>query len=172
MTFPICPKLSGETFPRSDKNGARITDLLKFFPSLTELPELYEALAVTAFSDQEEIARSQMVERRPRSGTSTAIQILTAKVKQAEESAYRTLAHLNSFALQSAEIVDEMKFDFLLDDERKIFSIGYNVRPRTMRQFVLRSARLRSATDKFCRNRQRRNFAGTLVPTWSPAHAR
>ena len=38
-----------------------------------------------------------------------------------------TLANLNSFALQSAEIVDDMKFDFLFDDQRKIFSIGYNV---------------------------------------------
>jgi cyclic beta-1,2-glucan synthetase len=104
----------------------KITDLLKVFPSPVELPELYEALLLGLFSISEKIADSQMVEL-DRAAALNAIQILTTKVKQAEQSASTTLANIHSFALQSAEIVEQMKFDFLLDEQRKIFSIGYNV---------------------------------------------
>ena len=119
-------QIIGRDFPAIQQEWRRITDLLKFFPCLSELPELYEALRLALFSIQEEIAGSQMVEI-DRAAALSAIQILSTKVKQAERSAYTTLANLNSLALQSAEIVDDMKFDFLFDDQRKIFSIGYSV---------------------------------------------
>ena len=96
------------------------------FPSLSDLPQLYEALLLGLFNINEAIANSQMIEL-DRSAALSAIQILTAKVKRAEHSVDTALAHLHSFALESAGIVEEMKFGFLFDDQRKIFSIGYSV---------------------------------------------
>ncbi len=124
--FSHLSEIIGRDFPMIRDEWRRITDLLKFSPSLSELPELYEALRLGLFRIQEEIASSQMVELDCDAALN-AIQILTAKVKQAEQSAYTTLSNLSSFAFQSAEIVDQMKFEFLFDDQRKIFSIGYGV---------------------------------------------
>jgi cyclic beta-1,2-glucan synthetase len=124
--FSHLSEIIGQDFPAIREEWRRITGLLKFIPSLTELPDLYEALRLGLFRIREEIAGSQMAEP-DRSAALNGVQILTEKVKRAEVSAQMTLSQLNSFALQSAEIVDEMKFDFLFDDQRKIFSIGYNV---------------------------------------------
>lgn len=124
--FSHLSEIIGRDFPMIRQEWGKMTDLLKLFPSLSELPELYEALRLGLFRIKEEIAGSEMAEPDT-AATLNAIQILTAKVKQAEQSAYTTFGNLNSFALQSAEIVDEMKFDFLFDDQRKIFSIGYSV---------------------------------------------
>lgn len=124
--FSHLSEIIGRDFPGIRQEWRKITDLLKFFPSLSDLPELYEALLLRLFNIREEITRSQMAELDCAAALD-AIQILTAKVKQAERSVQATLENLNSFALQSAEVVDEMKFDFLFDDERKIFSIGYSV---------------------------------------------
>jgi cyclic beta-1,2-glucan synthetase len=124
--FSHLSEIIGRDFPMIRDEWRRITDLLKFSPSLSELPELYEALRLGLFSIEEEIASSQMVELDCDAALN-AIQILTAKVKQAEQSAYTTLSNLRSFAFQSAEIVDQMNFEFLFDNQRKIFSIGYGV---------------------------------------------
>jgi len=116
----------GQDFPEIQQEWRKITDLLEFFPSLSELAELFEALSLRLIKISEEIAKSKMAEL-DRAAALNALQILTTKVKQAEQAAFATRANLSSIALQSAEVVEEMKFDFLFDDERKIFSIGYNV---------------------------------------------
>jgi cyclic beta-1,2-glucan synthetase len=124
--FSHLSEIIGRDFPGIQQEWRKIMDLLTFFPSLSELPELYEALLSRLLSIGEEITRSQMAELDCVAALN-ALHILTAKVKQAERTAFRTLADLDSFALQSAEIVDEMNFDFLFDEQRKVFSIGYNV---------------------------------------------
>ena len=124
--FSHLSEIIGRDFPGIQEEWRKIMDLLKFFPSLSELPQLYEALLLRLLNISEEITRSQMASLDCAAALN-ALQILTAKVKQAERVAIRTLADLDSFALQSGEIVDEMKFDFLFDEQRKIFSIGYNV---------------------------------------------
>ncbi|MBP9665386.1 MAG: hypothetical protein KBD94_12270, partial [Pyrinomonadaceae bacterium] len=104
----------------------KISDLLTPIPTLAELPELYEALRSGLFQIKEEATASEMA-KSDSEAILKAIQILTDKLKGAEQAANTTAGNLDSFALQSAEIVDEMKFDFLFDDQRKIFSIGYQV---------------------------------------------
>ena len=124
--FSHLSEIISRDFPAIQQDWREIMDLLNLFPSLSELSELYEALLLRLLSISEEITRSQMAERDTTAAIN-ALQILTAKVKQAEQAAVRTLANLDSFALQSAEIVKEMNFQFLLDGERKVFVIGYNV---------------------------------------------
>jgi len=124
--FSHLSEIISRDFPAIQREWREITDLLNLFPSLSQLSELYEALLLRLLSIGEEITRSQMAEKDTEAAIN-ALQILTAKVKQAEQAAVRTLANLSSFALQSGEIVKEMNFDFLLDGERKVFVIGYNV---------------------------------------------
>lgn len=124
--FSLLEVIIGRDFPGIQKEWRKIMDLLTFFPSISELSELYEALLSRLLSISEEISRSQMADLDCAAALN-ALGILTAKVKHAERTASRTLADLDSFALQSMEIVDEMKFDFLFEEQRKIFSIGFNV---------------------------------------------
>jgi len=119
-------EIIGPDFPAVRQERKKIEELLTLCPSLSDLPQLYEALLLGLFNINEAIANSQMAEL-DRSAALSATQILTAKIKRADLSANTALSHLHTFALQSAGIVDEMKFDFLFDDQRKIFSIGYSV---------------------------------------------
>lgn len=113
-------------FPEIRQDWREIMDLLNFFPSLSELSGLYDALLLRLLNISEVITTSLMDERDT-AGALNGLQILTAKVRQAEQAADRTLANLRSIALQCAEIVEEMDFGFLLDEQRKVFSIGFNL---------------------------------------------
>ena len=57
-----------------------------------------------------------------------------------------------------------MEFDFLLDPQRKLLSIGYRCHRRHARSELLRPARLRSAPGEFHRHRQGRHSGAPLVP--------
>jgi cyclic beta-1,2-glucan synthetase len=52
---------------------------------------------------------------------------LTTAIEQAAETAKSCSARLAQLARTSQRLVDEMDFKFLLDPERKVFTIGYNV---------------------------------------------
>ena len=47
--FSHLSEIIGRDFPRIRQEWRKITDLLKFFPSLSELPELYEGFTIRAF---------------------------------------------------------------------------------------------------------------------------
>ena len=96
------------------------------FLSLAQLPELYEALQLRLFNIGEEIGRCQTSETDC-TAAFNGLQILTSAVRQAAQTAAETLSELNALALQSGEFVEEMDFSFLLDEKRKVFSIGYSV---------------------------------------------
>ncbi len=112
--------------PEIQEEWRAMMDLLNLFPSLSELAELYETLLLKLLNISERISQSPMVERDT-TAARNAVQILTAKVRQAAEAAARTVANLNDFAAQCAEIVEAMDFSFLLDERRKVFSIGFSV---------------------------------------------
>ncbi|MDQ3321783.1 MAG: hypothetical protein M3525_05010 [Acidobacteriota bacterium] len=113
-------------FPDIKPEWRETESLFKFFPSLAQLPEVYEALRLRLFNIGEEIGRCQTAETDC-AAVLNGLQILTAAVKKAEQVAADTLGELNALALQSEQIVEEMDFSFLLDEKRKVFSIGYSV---------------------------------------------
>ncbi|MCC7308674.1 MAG: phosphorylase [Acidobacteria bacterium] len=119
-------EIIGPNFPAIRQELGKITELLKPIPPLSELPELYEDLRSVLLGIEEGIANSGKGDPDPAAALK-AIETLLAKLKTAEQAAQSAAVDLNSLAAQSAEIVDEMKFDFLFDEQRKIFSIGYNV---------------------------------------------
>ena len=65
------------------------------------------------------------------------------------------VSKLGKLVARAEGIVREMEFDFLYDDERKLFSIGYNVAELTARPLLLRPAGLGSAAGELCSYRAR-----------------
>nr|MBA3632685.1 hypothetical protein [Acidobacteriota bacterium] len=104
-------------FPDLQNDWREISDLLKLFPSLSELAEVYDAVQIRLVSLSEKIKQTNF----------TALENLINAVKNSAEAAANTLAELNEIALKGEQIVEEMDFKFLLDQERKVFVIGYNV---------------------------------------------
>ncbi len=113
-------------FPDIKQVWRETENLFSFFPSLSELSELYEALQLRLFNVGEEIKRCQTAQTDCAAALN-GLQILTFAVKKAEQVAAKTLGELNALAEQSAEIVAEMDFSFLFDEKRKVFAIGYSV---------------------------------------------
>jgi cyclic beta-1,2-glucan synthetase len=134
-------------FPDREQEWQELTELLPLFPSLSQLPEWYDTMLLRLLSINEEIKRSQTAERDS-TALLNALQILTAKVKKAAQSAARTLTDLSSLTLRSEQIVEEMEFTFLLDEERQVFSIGYSVdtqkRDKSFYDLLASEARLTS----------------------------
>ncbi|MBK6588575.1 MAG: phosphorylase [Acidobacteria bacterium] len=124
--FSKLSQIIDRDFPSIQQEWRELTDLLNLFPSLSQLPELYEGILLRLSRITLEIESSK-VGGTGFDAADNALKILMSKVKKAEQSALGTLANLNSYASQSSEIVKEMNFDFLLDEERKVFVIGYNV---------------------------------------------
>ena len=83
--------------------------------SLADLPELCDSALV------------QLAAMRGEPEESTESSELTASFEQAAEAAKSHLSRLARIAQTCQRIFDEMDFRFLLDEERKVFTIGYNV---------------------------------------------
>lgn len=113
-------------FPDIKAEWRETENLFNLFPSLAQLPELYEALQLRLFNIGEEIGRCQTTETDCAAALN-GLQILTSAVRKAAQIAAKTLAELNALAAKSAEIVEEMDFSFLFDEKRKVFAIGYSV---------------------------------------------
>ena len=113
-------------FPGIKSEWSETENLFSLFPSLAQLPELYEALQLRLFKIGEEIRHCQTAEKDCTAALN-GLQILTSAVQKAAQIAAKTLVELNALAAQSAEIVGEMDFSFLFDEKRKVFAIGYSV---------------------------------------------
>ena len=113
-------------FPDIKQEWSETENLFHFFPSLAQLPELYEALHLRLFKIGEEIGRCQTTEKDC-TAVLNGLQILTSAVQKAAQTAAATLSELNALAMESEQIVGEMDFSFLFDEKRKVFAIGYSV---------------------------------------------
>jgi cyclic beta-1,2-glucan synthetase len=78
-----------------------------------------EAAAAEAQSDSGYLDRRDMALNE--------LSALTGAMEQAAEAAVTITARLAKIAKTCQSVVDEMDFKFLLDPERKVFTIGYNV---------------------------------------------
>ncbi len=90
--------------------------LLESVPTLAEVPEICDnALVQLAALQTDDTAAS------------AEVSALTAALEQSAKAAGDLLTRLSRLALSAEKIVEEMDFKFLLDPERKLFTIGYNV---------------------------------------------
>src|SRR5713226_2057568 len=90
---------------------------LRKVPSLAEIPELCDSALVHLAALRGEIEPDE----------SSELSELTHVFEQAAEAAKDLSSRLGKIAQTCQRIFDDMDFKFLLDQERKVFTIGYNV---------------------------------------------
>ena len=115
-----------DDLPEVHEDWRAVTDLLYLFPPLSQLPELYDALLLRLSAIHEAILRPGTGGANGQAAAN-GVQIVIASVKDAARAASKMLTQLNSLAAKCQELGEEMDFTFLLDEERKVFTIGYNV---------------------------------------------
>ncbi len=123
--FSYLSDIISREFPEIQQDWREVMNLLRFFPSLAELADLYDGLLLRLVTITERIRTSEMSDRDTTAAIN-ALQILAAMVRQAATVAIITISNLNRLAWKSAEFVDEMDFGFLIDEKRKVFAIGFN----------------------------------------------
>ena len=116
--------------PTAKQHWTEITDLFNRLPSLSQLPELCDTLLTRHAALVAEIEEPAQSAHRPvveRDAARRGIQMLTAAIEEAARAADKLLSRLSVIARSCERFVEEMDFTFLLDDERKVFSIGYQL---------------------------------------------
>ncbi len=101
-----------------------ISEKLNKVPSLANVVEVCDSVLIDL------AALHEQPEEEPRSVRDDSQKEsleLTRVMEQAADAAKALTSRFGKIAQQSAKIIDEMDFDFLLDQERKVFTIGYNV---------------------------------------------
>ncbi len=104
-----------------------LTASLEAVPQLSRIPEeCADALARidTLKAQIESCALDAMPERE---AALNGLALLTVAVEEAAGAARAALARLSALVKQCDALIDEMDFTFLIDQERKVFRIGYNV---------------------------------------------
>ncbi len=101
--------------------------LLNRVPTLEELPELADNALVQLAALQAAITESSPEANPARESSGTVIARITTAIEDAASAAKDLLSRLSNLARKCDQIFEEMDFNFLLDDERKVFTIGYNV---------------------------------------------
>ena len=102
----------------SDSAWTQIIEALTKVPKLADIPTLCDNVLV-------QLAVIQQA--HPTGPGFELITRLTRALEQSSSSAGDALSRLSRLARTCDQIVEEMDFQFLFDDERKLFPIGYNV---------------------------------------------
>ncbi len=103
--------------PGGEIHWGPLVSLLHAVPTLAEVPHVCDSalLQLSALSGE---FREQSIETLAR---------LTTALEQGASAAGDLLSRLSSLAHNAEQIMEDMDFRFLLDPERKVFTIGYNV---------------------------------------------
>ena len=104
-----------------------VAGLLDAVPTLLEIPELADQALPTLAALQARLAESATAGGHESQSASGAISRLSIAIEIASDAANDLLSRLSRLAQKCEQIVEEMDFRFLLDPERKVFTIGYNV---------------------------------------------
>jgi cyclic beta-1,2-glucan synthetase len=109
----------------ADADWQTIIGQLRVVPSLTHVPEICDRALVRLA-----VLRGEVEQTPPGSGHEAVLvdlKTLTEALEQAAETARKFGARLALVAQTCQRLVTEMDFKFLLDPERKVFTIGFNV---------------------------------------------
>ncbi len=128
---------SARNFLPDFKESERIEleKLFSFFPSLSQLPEVYEAVLLlskppVSAGGVSVGERALQTAARPvvYAGVSDVNALAQINlIKNAADKANQILTEFNSLIFSCEDLFEQMDFGFLLDKERKVFVIGYNV---------------------------------------------
>jgi len=104
-----------------------IANALRPVPSLAEIVEICDRALVQLAAMRAQIETTVPETTEHRDASVQELSTLTGAIEQASEAARAMTTRLAKLAQTCQRIVDEMDFKFLLDPERKVFTIGYNV---------------------------------------------
>jgi cyclic beta-1,2-glucan synthetase len=105
----------------------KISDELHRLPSLSELPEICDSVLTRIAALNADLEECQPEKVSDRDAALQALRVLTVSIEEAAKAAGKTLMRMSELARFCEEIVEKMDFTFLLDEERKVFRIGYRV---------------------------------------------
>lgn len=108
--------------PDAPVNWRIISTELQRVTSLAEVPDTCDRVLIQLAGFQVDTGDTGTQKNAIRE-----LQSLTAALKQSAEAAKSIGERLSRIAARCQQLVDEMDFRFLLDPERKVFTIGYNV---------------------------------------------
>ena len=106
-------------------NWRTIQRELQRVPSLSDLPETSDRTLVQLAALRQEIERNSPESHRD--AALEELEAITSALEQSVEAARSVSNRISKAAAQCQRIIDETDFKFLLDPERKVFTIGYNV---------------------------------------------
>ncbi|HET6893116.1 MAG TPA: glucoamylase family protein, partial [Pyrinomonadaceae bacterium] len=104
-----------------------IANLLERVPTLMEISEVADSALVQLAALQTETGDSLTEASGMPDAVGTAIAEITKEIENAAQAAKDLLSRLSVLAQKCEQIFEETDFGFLLDKERKVFTIGYNV---------------------------------------------
>ncbi len=104
-----------------------VAGLLGRVPTLMEIPEIADQALVELAALQAKIEEAPSEVSHDAKSTSRRINGLTTAIEDAAGAAKDLLSRLSRLAQKCDQIFEEMDFRFLLDSERKVFTIGFNV---------------------------------------------
>ncbi|HKY30654.1 MAG TPA: glucoamylase family protein [Pyrinomonadaceae bacterium] len=104
------------------RQWGEIANLLARVPSLIEIPEIADDALVRLAALKTAIDSDGATEK-----ARATLATMTADIENAARAANDLLSRLSGLARKCEQVFEEMDFNFLLDNERKVFTIGYNV---------------------------------------------
>lgn len=118
--FKVCSTQVAGLWPEVENFMERV-------PYLAELPEACERAPERLEALQSAIEACSVTDMPDREAALKGLGLLAITVEEAAVAARNQLSHMSALVSQCDQLVDEMDFRFLFDEERKVFSIGYNV---------------------------------------------
>jgi len=103
-----------------------IAQKLEQVPSLAHISETCDSVLIELAAWRAELEQPNSI-KEDEAGMLASIGQLTSAMEQGAEAARTLTARLAKIAQTSTRVVDETDFKFLLDPERKVFNVGYNV---------------------------------------------
>ncbi len=122
------PRISKETAApggATEEQWQKLSHLLNRVPTLSEIPELADNVLVHLAALQTSMAQAGP-DGTP-NGANNVISDLTSAMENAAHNSKDLMRRLSQLAARCDQTFEEMDFNFLLDSERKVFTIGYNV---------------------------------------------
>jgi cyclic beta-1,2-glucan synthetase len=104
-----------------------LADALERVSVLAELPEECAGSLERLEALRAQVEACSLSTMPEREAALNGLGVLTVNIEEAAGAAKNQLARFRTLVSQCDQLVDEMDFRFLLDEERKVFSIGYNV---------------------------------------------
>ena len=104
-----------------------ITAALRPVPSLAHVSEICDSALVELAALRAVLEQNPSPVQTGREAALTELNALTSAIEQTAEAAQSFSTRLGKVAQTCQRIFDETDFKFLLDQERKVFTVGYNV---------------------------------------------